>query len=85
VRGDFGLDGDRIVSRDTDRFTYSGVGVFRPEFFHDSTAGRFPLLPLLNRAIAARRLRGELHRGAWSDVGTAERLAALDARLRAIQ
>jgi N-acetyl-alpha-D-muramate 1-phosphate uridylyltransferase len=85
VRGDFGLDGDRIVSRDTDRFTYSGVGMFRPEFFHDSTAGRFPLLPLLNRAIAARRLRGELHRGAWSDVGTAERLAALDARLRAIQ
>jgi len=85
VRGDFGLDGDRVVSRDTDRFTYSGVGVFRPEFFHDSSAGRFPLLPLLNRAIAARRLRGELHRGAWSDVGTAERLAALDARLRAIQ
>jgi MurNAc alpha-1-phosphate uridylyltransferase len=85
VRGDFGLDGDRVVSRDTDRFTYSGVGVFRPEFFHDCSAGRFPLLPLLNRAIAARRLRGELHRGAWSDVGTAERLAALDARLRAIQ
>jgi N-acetyl-alpha-D-muramate 1-phosphate uridylyltransferase len=85
ARGDFGLDGDRVVSRDTDRFTYSGVGVFRPEFFHDSSAGRFPLLPLLNRAIGARRLRGELHRGAWSDVGTAERLAALDARLRAIQ
>jgi len=85
VRGDFGLDGDRVVSRDTDRFTYSGVGVFRPEFFHDCSAGRFPLLPLLNRAIGARRLRGELHRGAWSDVGTAERLAALDARLRAIQ
>ena len=85
VRGDFGLDGDRVVSRDTERFTYSGVGVFRPEFFHDCSAGRFPLLPLLNRAIAARRLRGELHRGAWSDVGTAERLAALDARLRAIQ
>lgn len=85
VRGDFGLDGDRVVSRDTDRLTYSGVGVFRPEFFHDSSAGRFPLLPLLNRAIAGRRVRGELHRGAWSDVGTAERLAALDARLRAIQ
>ena len=85
VRGDFGLDGDRIVARDTDRLTYSGVGVFRPEFFHDSAPGRFPLLPLLNRAIAERRLRGELHRGAWSDVGTAERLAALDARLRALQ
>ena len=84
-RGDFGLDGDFVVSRDTDRFTYSGIGLFRPEFFAGSTAERFPLLPLLNRAIAARRVRGELHRGAWSDVGTAERLAALEVRLRALQ
>ena len=85
ARGDFGLDGDLVVSGDTDRFTYSGVGVFRPEFFAGCTAERFPLLPVLNGAIAARRVRGELHRGAWSDVGTAERLAALDARLRALQ
>jgi N-acetyl-alpha-D-muramate 1-phosphate uridylyltransferase len=84
-RGDFGLDGDLVVSRDVDRFTYSGVGLFRPEFFDGCTAERFPLLPLLNRAIAARRVRGELHRGAWSDVGTAERLAALEARLAALQ
>jgi len=84
-RGDFGLDGDLVVSRDTDRFTYSGIGLFRPEFFAGSNAERFPLLPLLNRAIAARRVRGELHRGAWSDVGTAERLAALEVRLRALQ
>jgi MurNAc alpha-1-phosphate uridylyltransferase len=84
-RGDFGLDGDLVVSRDTDRFTYSGVGLFRPEFFDGCTAERFPLLPVLNRAIAARRVRGELHRGAWSDVGTAERLAALEARLAALQ
>jgi MurNAc alpha-1-phosphate uridylyltransferase len=84
-RGDFGLDGDLVVSRDTDRFTYSGVGMFRREFFDGASGERFPLLPLLNRAIAARRVRGELHRGAWSDVGTPERLAALDARLRALQ
>ena len=85
VRGDFGLDGDLVVSRENERLTYSGVGVFRPEFFQGCEAGRFPLLPVLNRAIGARRVRGELHRGAWSDVGTAERLAALDARLRALQ
>jgi MurNAc alpha-1-phosphate uridylyltransferase len=84
-RGDFGLEGDLVVSRDTDRLTYSGVGMFRREFFDGSSGERFPLLPLLNRAIAARHVRGELHRGAWSDVGTAERLAALDARLRALQ
>jgi N-acetyl-alpha-D-muramate 1-phosphate uridylyltransferase len=84
-RGDFGLEGDLVVTRDTDRYTYSGVGVYRPEFFGGCTAGRFPLLPLLNRAIAAGLVRGEVHRGEWCDVGTVERLASLDARLRALQ
>ena len=55
-----GRSGRRPRARE--RFTYSGVGVYRPEFFAGCAAGRFPLLPLLNRAIAARRLRGELHR-----------------------
>jgi MurNAc alpha-1-phosphate uridylyltransferase len=82
-RGDFGLDGDVVVDRQADRFTYSGVGVYRPEFFAGCSPGKFPLLPLLKRAIAARLLRGQLHDGEWSDVGTAERLAVLDDRVRA--
>jgi len=84
-RGDFGLDGDLVVDRDRERFTYSGVGVYRPEFFAGCPAERFPLLPVLNRAIAARLVRGQVHRGEWCDVGTAERLASLDARVRAVQ
>jgi MurNAc alpha-1-phosphate uridylyltransferase len=43
--------------------------------------GKFPLLPLLRRAIAARQLTGELHAGRWYDIGTVERLQALDAEL----
>ena len=84
-RGDFGLEGDLVVTRDTDRYTYSGVGVYRPEFFGGCTPGGFPLLPLLNRAIAAALVRGQVHRGEWCDVGTVERLASLDARVRALQ
>ena len=84
-RGDFALEGGRVINRDSDRLTYSGVGVYRPEFFHDCAPGRFPLLPLLNRAIAAGRARGELHRGEWCDVGTPERLASLEARLRELE
>ncbi|MBV9317707.1 MAG: nucleotidyltransferase family protein [Gammaproteobacteria bacterium] len=84
-RGDFALEGDRVVSRETERFTYSGVGVYRGEFFAGCTADRFPLLPLLNRAIAAGRVSGEVHRGQWCDVGTAERLASLSARLSAVK
>jgi MurNAc alpha-1-phosphate uridylyltransferase len=84
-RGDFGLEGNRVVHRESERFTYSGVGVYSPEFFAGCTAGRFPLLPLLNRAIAASRMTGEVHRGQWCDVGTAERLASLSARLTALE
>lgn len=83
TRGDFGIDGDFVVDRDADRFTYSGVGVYRPEFFAGCSPGKFPMLPLLKRAIAARLLRGEVHRGEWCDVGTPQRLATLDAEVRA--
>lgn len=83
LRGDFGVEGDVVVEREADRFTYSGVGVYRLEFFAGCTPGRFPMLPLMKRAIAGRLLRGELHRGEWCDVGTPERLAALDAEVRA--
>jgi MurNAc alpha-1-phosphate uridylyltransferase len=84
-RGDFGLEGDRVVNRDSERLTYSGVGVYSREFFAGCTAGRFPLLPLLNRAIAAGRVRGQVHQGEWCDVGTAERLASLSARVSALE
>jgi len=81
--GDFGLEGDLVVEREADRFTYTGVGLYRPELFQGCAPGRFPLRPLLQRAIAARRLRGEVYRGEWLDIGSPDRLAALDARERA--
>ena len=83
--GDFGLEAGLVVERAHERLTYSGVGVYRPEFFAGCVAGRFPLLPLLKRAIAERRLTGETHRGQWSDVGTPERLARLESRLCAVE
>lgn len=83
ARGDFGLDGDYIIERETDRFTYSGIGVYSAGLFAGCQPGRFPLLPLLKRAIAAHRLRGEVYRGNWSDIGSPERLAALEEWLRA--
>ena len=43
---------------------------------------RFKLAPLLRAAMARARVTGEHHRGRWTDVGTPQRLAQLDARLR---
>ena len=81
--GDFGIEGDLVVEREADRYTYTGIGLFRPALFADHPSERFPLLPILRRAIAARRLRAEVYRGAWFDVGSAERLRWLDACVRA--
>ena len=82
-RGDFGLESGHVVERDVERFTYTGIGVYRPRLFQDCAPGKFPLLPLLKQAIAARRLRGELYGGEWLDIGSPDRLAWLDARERA--
>jgi MurNAc alpha-1-phosphate uridylyltransferase len=82
-RGDFVLDGEAIVDREGPRLTYSGVGVYSPALFAGSAPGRFPLLPLLQRASAAGRLQGQRHTGQWLDIGTPERLAALDRQLAA--
>ena len=82
ANGDFALDGDYIIESDKDRFTYSGVGIYSPEFFYGCQPGKFPLRPLLTRAIAARRLKGQVYRGVWLDIGTAERLAELEESFR---
>lgn len=65
------------------RYTFAGIGVYRHEFFAGYEEGRFPLLPLLQRAAAAQRLRGRLYQGLWFDIGTPERLRDLDERLAA--
>ena len=62
--------------------TYSGVSVLDPRLFEGCSPGVFQLKPLLDRAQQAGRLTGQRHAGAWTDVGTPERLAALDADLR---
>jgi len=82
TRGDFALAEGFVIDSEVDRFTYAGVGVYRPEFFAGCAPGKFPLLPLLKRAIAARLLRGQLHHGEWCDVGTPERLVTLNDRVR---
>jgi MurNAc alpha-1-phosphate uridylyltransferase len=80
--GDFVLNGERVTDGGGQRLTFSGVGVYRPALFDGCAPGRFPLAPLLRAAIAVGRVSGEHHRGCWVDVGTPERLAALDRELR---
>lgn len=80
--GDFSLC-DGQVTKTGERLTFSGMGVYRPALFAGIAAGsRAALAPLLRAAVARGRVRGEHFRGYWLDVGTAQRLAELEAHLK---
>lgn len=76
-RGDFDLVDSRVRNGTDPKLTFSGVAVYRPEFFASCSAGRFSIVPMLRQAADADQLAGELYRGIWADVGTPERLADL--------
>ncbi|MBT8088703.1 MAG: nucleotidyltransferase family protein [Gammaproteobacteria bacterium] len=76
--GDFDLQDGRIRNSRNPKLTFSGVAVYKPEFFDGCEAGRFPLAPMLRGAADAGRLSGETYAGLWADVGTMERLEALN-------
>ena len=83
LNDDFALEQGCVVASGSPRWTYAGIGLYRAELFEGCRPGRFALLPLLQRAMAVQRLQGEIYGGLWSDVGTAERLAALQQGRRA--
>jgi len=59
--------------------TYAGIARFHPHFFHDIPPGCHPLAPLLRSAADLGQISGEHYQGEWHDIGTPERLAALNA------
>jgi len=81
--GDFDIDAGLICNGEKAAYTFSGVAIYRAEFFSGCEAGRFPLAPMLREATDSKQLSGSLYEGLWADVGTPERLAALEASLRA--
>lgn len=93
-RGDFALQHDGQVAGNGERMlTFAGIGIYRARLFDQwrdvigSTSGveadppRFALAPLLRAAMLRGAVSGEHHHGRWTDVGTPERLALLDAEL----
>lgn len=82
-RGDFGLDhSGLVVSNNAEQFTFSGIGLYRPELFSDTPAGPSKLGPLLRHAIANGRVSGQKTNAFWMDIGTPERLQQLDSYLQ---
>lgn len=84
--GDFVLAEGKVGAGGTAAtLTFSGIGVYRPSLFAGIAPGSVAkLAPLLREAMSAGKVSGERHDGRWTDVGTPQRLAALDAEMRAL-
>jgi MurNAc alpha-1-phosphate uridylyltransferase len=77
-QGDFSLSAGLLSQKGPAMLTFSGIGVYRPELFSGCAAGAFPLAPLLRRAMDAGQVSGEHYSGSWFDIGTPERLDAVN-------
>jgi MurNAc alpha-1-phosphate uridylyltransferase len=62
-------------------FLFAGLQILRHSLFAETPDGPFSLNLLYDRALAAGRLRGLRHDGAWYHVGTPEDLARVEAAL----
>ena len=80
-----GGSGPRAAGERGGMYTFSTVALYRRALFEppwcDIAPGNpqgvaAPLAPLLRRAIAAGQVSAQIYAGAWTDVGTPERLAA---------
>lgn len=76
--GDFSLDRSTLGNQGSVRHTFSGIARYHRSFFSELTPGKQALAPLLRAAAAKGEVSGELFTGNWVDIGTAERLAALN-------
>jgi len=78
-KGDFHLaENGRLSMTENQRFTFSGIGLYSPKFFKSAPQNSTKLAPLLRDAMRENRVSGELFSGFWMDIGTPERLQALE-------
>jgi MurNAc alpha-1-phosphate uridylyltransferase len=76
--GDFSLEQSMVGNNAVPRYTFSGIGRYQRSFFDGLASGKQALAPLLRNAADNKLLTGELYRGEWFDIGTPERLQALN-------
>lgn len=79
--GDFSLHNGLIKNTGESMHTFSGIGLYRPEFFAGQPSGPLPLAPIIRNKCHHDLVSGELYAGRWTDVGSVERLHDLEQQL----
>lgn len=82
-QGDFSLNSSKLSAEGEYKLTFSGIGIYSPELFKDVVRGEpAKLAPLLKQAMAHNLVSGQHYQGIWHDIGTPERLHAVDALIK---
>lgn len=76
--GDFGLHDGKALSDAAEKYTFSGIGYYAPRFFEGLAYGKRALGPLLRQNMQSGVVTAELYDGIWYDIGTPQRLAAIE-------
>ena len=94
-KGDFLLVNQRVYSPQhnsetidqpgTEQLTFAGISILSPKLFAHLEQGKRPLAPLLIQAMQQGKVSGRKMTDAWVDVGTPERLSALDQLIKSGQ
>lgn len=80
--GDFSIQDGLLRHAGEPMLTFSGIGVYSPAFFDAVGKGQAAkLAPLIREAIDAKKIQASHYQGIWHDIGTPERLTALDKAL----
>ncbi len=74
-------EGDFLLTGSTNKYTFSGIGVYAKSFFTGLAYGKAPLSPLLFEGVKNQSVETEYYGGAWYDIGTPNRLEILDTLL----
>lgn len=75
--GDFGLSDGWLRTSAKKQFTFSGIGFYSKKFFAGFAQGNRALAPLIRQHADNQAIQAYVYKGLWSDVGTPERLGAL--------
>ncbi len=79
--GDFYLSNSLVNLENGEKLTFTGIGIYSPSLFDQVHEESFPLAPVLHKAMTDGLVSGQYYGGKWIDVGTPERLEALDKAL----
>lgn len=76
--GDYGLTQQMLITNSDRHYTFSGIACYHPQLFSGCHPGRYSVTPLVREYVRLNQVPGLVHDGFWFDIGTAERLKAID-------